>query len=157
MNKWKFLLLFSKRSAFLLCLSRKRFFFEKKNQKTFIPKDNASSGFTLLEVLVAFVIAALASILVYKAGVSGAAESAVAARYQEATIRAQSRLASLGTLTALQPMQLSGADGGGYQWRVAIATVQSAPGLSLYAIRVTESFGDRHVTLLTERLGPPSP
>jgi general secretion pathway protein I len=119
-------------------------------------RDRAEAGFTLLEVLVAFVIAALASVLVYKAGVSGAAESAVAARYQEATVRAQSRLASIGTLTGLQPMQLSGADGGAYHWQVVIAAVQSAPGVGLYAIRVTESFGDRHVTLITERLGPPS-
>jgi general secretion pathway protein I len=115
-----------------------------------------AAGFTLLEVLVAFVIAALASILVYRAGVSGAAETAMAARYQEAIVRAQSRLASLGTLTALQPMQLSGDDGGGYHWQVIIAPLQSAPDLGLYAIRVTESFGNRHVALLTERLGPPS-
>jgi general secretion pathway protein I len=119
-------------------------------------RERGAAGFTLLEVLVAFVIAALASILVYKAGVSGAAESAVAARYQEATVRAQSRLASIGTLTALQPMQLSGADGGVYHWQVTIAAMRSVPGLGLYAIRVTESFGDRHVTLVTERLGPPT-
>jgi general secretion pathway protein I len=115
-----------------------------------------AAGFTLLEVLVAFVIAALASILVYRAGVSGAAETAVAARYQEATVRAQSRLASLGTLTPLQAMQLSGDDGGGYHWQVIVAPLHAVPGLGLYAIRVIESFGNRHVTLLTERLGPPS-
>jgi hypothetical protein len=36
-NGWKFLLLFSKRSAFFL------FFFEKKNQKTFIHERNPRS------------------------------------------------------------------------------------------------------------------
>jgi general secretion pathway protein I len=114
-----------------------------------------AAGFTLLEVLVAFVIAALASILVYRAGVSGAAETAVAARYQEATVRAQSRLASLGTLTPLHAIQSTGDDGGGYHWQIIIAPLQSAPGVGLYAIRVIESFGNRHVVLLTERLGPP--
>ncbi len=114
------------------------------------------AGFTLLEVLVAFIIAALASIILYKAGFDGAAQSATAARYQEAVVRAQSRLASIGPLTALQPETLSGDDGGGFHWRVSIAALQSGGGLGLYAVRVTESFGNRQVTLATEKLGPPS-
>lgn len=114
------------------------------------------AGFTLLEVLVAFVIAALASIVLYKAGFSGASAAASAARYQEAVVRAQSRLASLGTLTALQGEQLSGDDGGGFHWQITIAPEASGHGLNLYAVRVVESFGNRHVTLVTERLGPPA-
>lgn len=116
----------------------------------------AEAGFTLLEVLVAFVIAALASIVLYKAGFSGAAAAVTAARYQEAVVRAQSRLASLGTLTALQAEQLSGDDGGGFHWQITIAPEATGHGLGLYAIRVVESFGTRHVTLVTERLGPPA-
>ena len=117
-------------------------------------KSNTEAGFTLLEVMAAFVIAALASIVLYQAGFNGAAETATAARYQEAVVRAQSRLATIGVLTALQPEQLNGDDGGGFHWRLSIAPEQSTGTLTLYAVQVTESFGNRQVTLATARLGP---
>jgi general secretion pathway protein I len=115
-------------------------------------KARREAGFTLLEVMAAFVIAALASIVLYQAGFSGVAEAATAARYQEAVVRAQSRLASIGVLTAMQPAHLSGDDGGGFHWRLDIARDQSNGALTLYSIRLTESFGSRSVTLVTERL-----
>lgn len=112
------------------------------------------AGFTLLEVMVAFVIAALASLVLYQAGFNGASESAAAARYQEAVVRAQSRLASIGVLTVMRPEQLSGDDGGGFRWELDIGAEQSdGTGLTLYDVRVTERFGDRQVTLATKRLG----
>lgn len=114
------------------------------------------AGFTLLEVMVAFIIASLASIVLYQAGFNGAAETATAARYQEAVVRAQSRLASVGTLTALQPEQLSGDDGGGFRWQLTISAEKSAGPLTLYAVSLTESFGSRRVTLTTQRLGQSS-
>jgi general secretion pathway protein I len=110
------------------------------------------SGFTLLEVMAAFVIAALACIMLYQAGFNGAAETATAARYQEAVVRAQSRLASIGVLTPLQTEQLSGDDGSFYHWQLRIAQLQSSGSLSLYAVQVTEQFGTRQVVLNTERL-----
>jgi general secretion pathway protein I len=113
------------------------------------------AGFTLLEVMVAFVIAALASIILYQAAFEGAAESLAAARYQEAVIRAQSRLASIGTLTPLRAEQLSGDDGGGFKWQMNIAAERATgQGLTLYDVQITEAFGDRTVTLATKRLGP---
>lgn len=118
-------------------------------------KSNTEAGFTLLEVMAAFVIAALACIVLYQAGFSGTADSATAARYQEAVIRAQSRLATIGTLTVLRPMQQSGDDGGGFKWRLHIsAETSSGQGLTLYDVQVTESFGTRTVTLATKLLGP---
>lgn len=114
---------------------------------------NADEGFTLLEVIVAFIIASLASVLLYQAGFNGAAETVTAARYQEAVVRAQSRLASVGVLTALQPEQLRGDDGGGFRWQLTIAPEKSVDALTLYAVRITESFGNHQVTLTTERLG----
>lgn len=114
------------------------------------------AGFTLLEVMAAFVIAAFASLILYQAGFNGAAAAATAARYQEAVVRAQSRLASIGVLTALQPEQLSGDDGGGFRWRLSIAAEQSNGPLTLYDVQVTESFGNRQVALVTKRLGPNS-
>jgi general secretion pathway protein I len=112
------------------------------------------NGFTLLEVMAAFVIASLAAIVLYQAGFNGAAETMTAARMQEAVVRAQSRLATIGVLTPLQPMQQSGDDGGGYRWRLVIAPEQSSGSLTLYDVRVTERFGGRQVVLATKRLGP---
>ena len=114
--------------------------------------DRAESGFTLLEVMAAFVIAALGSILLYQAGFEGMAGAGTAARLQEATVRAQSRLASVGVLGPLQAGQQSGDDGGGYHWEVSIKPDQSSGALTLYQVQVTERYGDRQVTLSTERL-----
>jgi general secretion pathway protein I len=120
-----------------------------------MPTDTRKSdaGFTLLEVMAAFIIASLASIVLYQAGFNGAAETATAARYQEAIVRAQSRLTSVGVLTSLQAEQLSGDDGGGFHWQLIIAPEQAEGRVTLYLVQVTESFGNRHVTLTTERLG----
>ncbi len=115
--------------------------------------DGDAAGFTLLEVMVAFVIASLASLVLYQAGFNGAAETATAARYQEAVVRAQSRLASIGTLTPLQAAQASGDDGGGFYWKLDVTPHSSSGTVTLYDVRITESFGDRQVTLLTQKLG----
>lgn len=112
------------------------------------------AGFTLLEVMVAFVIAALATVALLQAGFHGAAGNLAAARVEQAVSRAQSRLASVGVLTALRPVQLSGDDGGGYSWRLAITPLQSDGKVTLYAVNVTERIGTREVRLDTERLGP---
>ncbi len=112
----------------------------------------SQSGFTLLEVMVAFTIAALATAVLLRAGITGAGQDAEAARYQDAVARAQSRLASIGTLTPLHPETLSGDDGGGYHWTLAISLADTRPSLDLYNVTVTESFGPRHVSLSTQRL-----
>ncbi|GAN79406.1 type II secretion system protein [Acidocella aminolytica] len=114
----------------------------------------AESGFTLLEVMVAFIIAALACLVLYKAGFSGVGEGLTAARYQEAVVRAQSHLAALGPLTKLQPEHLSGNDGSGFHWQIRISPGPSVGTLTLYNLQVTERFGNRAVTLSTKRLGP---
>ena len=116
-------------------------------------KPREEAGFTLLEVMAAFIIAALAAIVLYQAGFNGVVESMTAAHIQEAVVRAQSRLASIGTLTPLQPEQLSGDDGGGYRWQLDIEEEKSNSLAVLYSVRVTERFGGRHVTLATEMLG----
>ncbi len=75
-------------------------------------------GFTLLEVLVAFIIAALALAALLQGSSGGLQNARIAAHYQEAIARAQSRLAAL--TASLQPGEQTGDDGGGYTWRVAI-------------------------------------
>ena len=115
--------------------------------------ENADAGFTLLEVMVAFVIAGLASVVLYQAGFNGAIETVTAGHYQEAVLRAQSRLASIGVLTPLQAEQLSGDDGGGFRWQLSMTPEMSNGGVTLYDVQVTEVFGSRQVTLATQRLG----
>jgi general secretion pathway protein I len=110
------------------------------------------NGFTLLEVMAAFVIAALATVVFLQAGFAGAAQNRVAGTYQEATARAQSRLASFGVLTQLQAENLAGDDGGGYSWRVAVTPLRNLASLTLYQITLTEIYGKRSVTLITDRL-----
>lgn len=110
------------------------------------------AGFTLLEVMVAFAIASLAAVALYRAGFGGMADGVAAARYQEAVVRAESRLASIGRLTRLRPQHASGNDGGGFRWQLSIRPIRHSGMLTLYAVRVTEAFGDRRVTLATERV-----
>lgn len=113
----------------------------------------ADGGFTLLEVMAAFVIAALAAAVLYQAGVESLGQSLAAARTQEALVRAQSRLASIGTLTPLQPLRAAGDDGGGFAWQLSIVPEQTSGALTLYDVRLVERFGTRQVVLDTKRLG----
>jgi general secretion pathway protein I len=115
---------------------------------------HGEQGFTLLEVLAAFIIAAAAIAVLLQAGFTAAAENRAAAVTQQLLARAQSRLASVGTLTALAPMNVSGDDGGGYRFALTIAQVGAGGALTLYDVSLTESFGPRRLTLATSRLGP---
>jgi general secretion pathway protein I len=111
-----------------------------------------NAGFTLIEVMAALVIAALAIVVLLQAGFTGAAENQAALRYDQALSRAQSRLASFGTLTPIQAETLSGDDGSGFRWQVKITRVTGNGPLGLYAVDLTETFGGREVELRTERL-----
>ncbi len=101
--------------------------------------------------MVAFTIAALATLVLYRAAFNGAAERVSAMQYQQALLRAQSRLASIGTLTKLQPLQAEGDDGGGFSWQLRIAPVETDGQVTLYAIKVSENFGARSLSLSTLR------
>lgn len=126
-------------------------------------------GFTLLEVLVAFVIAALALGLLFEAAGDGVTAVRTAGRTEEAVSRAKSHLAALGRDVMLADGTFQGDDGDGYRWRIRVTPVATsspsnmpAPGgvrqwpLTLYAIEVTLSWTedgrDREVVLRTERL-----
>ena len=129
----------------------------------------ADAGFTLLEVMIAFAIAAL-SLGVFYGGVAGGVRTAgVAAHYEAALAHAQSRLAATGGAARLIPGETSGDDGGGYTWRVQVKQAASAPfagvppdatrtapRAALFAISVTVAWnmdgGERRVTLETARL-----
>ena len=131
-------------------------------------------GFTLLEVLVAFLIAAFALAALFSGGLGGLRAAAVSGRYTEAVSRAQSHLAAATTGDALAAGDRQGDEGAGFHWRVRIvpaATAQPTPGsppgnpvLALYAVSVavawTEDGHTRSVQLETMRAGlapPPRP
>ncbi len=129
-------------------------------------------GFTLLEVLVAFVIAALALGVMFDAVLGGLRATQTASQYQEAVSLARSHIASISHLD-LAGRESQGDDGRGFHWKIRIApagTVTLARGpnddpastaatqATLYGISVTESWksggGERKVVLETKRLAP---
>src|SRR5260370_9328687 len=74
-------------------------------------------GFTLLEVVVALAIAALALVGLFRAGSGGVLAVDVAGRVDEAIERAQSHLAEFGRLAATSPAATAGDDGAASPWR----------------------------------------
>ena len=138
--------------------------------------DGGGAGFTLLEVVVALAIAALALVTLFQTGSGGLFAADTAARIDEAIERAQSHLAAFGRAGAVAPGQSTGDDGGGYQWQMRATPIarqpavepidtgkqpnerqQGGPRLVLYEIEVTISWRSasqhRSVVLETRRLG----
>jgi len=109
-------------------------------------------GFTLIEVLVAFVIAALALSVLTQAGLDGIRGATLAARTQEAVARAQSHLAAIGD--APQPGDRQGDEGDGFHWHVRIAPLADASAASAPARNLTvgssapPAAAPPHITLL---------
>jgi len=128
------------------------------------------SGFTLLEVLVAFAIAAPALTLLYRQGVASIGTTQTAAAYQEAISLAQSHLDALNGAN-LTAGEQAGDDGAGFLWRLRVAPIAStappravpraspyAGGTALFAVAVEIAWpgphGNHTLTLNTRRLGP---
>ncbi|HLZ67812.1 MAG TPA: prepilin-type N-terminal cleavage/methylation domain-containing protein [Aliidongia sp.] len=124
-------------------------------------------GFTLLEVLIAFAIAALALALLFRAASGGLLSVETSGRYEEAVARARSHMAALGQEAALVAGNSEGDDGGGYRWHLAVTPVATgrsqapgpgaAPPFMLYAVVVSISWHDvgkdREFVLRSERMG----
>jgi len=81
-------------------------------------------GFTLLEVLIAFVIAAAAMGVLFNTALSGVVTVRNAALYETALALAQSRLALAGRFIA-QPGVSEGQDGP-FRWRVQVSPVATS-------------------------------
>jgi general secretion pathway protein I len=129
-------------------------------------RTSQDSGFTLLEVVVALAIAALAIVGLFQAASGGLLAVNTAGRLEEAVQRAQSHLAAVGRSAALIQGEFTDDDGGGYHWRLRarpVATRQvAAPdgsataSATLFDVEVAISWpgrnGERSVVLKTMRL-----
>ena len=136
---------------------------------------SGDAGFTLLEVLVAFAIAAAALAALTQGALGGLQSVRVSGHVQEAVARARSRLAVLGHAVPLAPGEQEGDDGGGFRWRQRVTPVgdpqpaptgAAPPGAArpvLLDVSVAVSWRldgrAREVVLRTRRLGllPPEP
>ena len=131
-------------------------------------------GFTLIEVLVAFVIAALALGALFQATAASLGSTGAAARYGEALSPARSHLATIDHGAPLGIARQQGEEGNGFHWAIAVTPIDSAPArladpvthatvppLGLYAVQVTESWdtpnGRSSVRLVTRRIGQAAP
>lgn len=128
----------------------------------------AAAGFTLLEVLVAFAIAAIGLAASLQGGTAALGNAGIAAASIEATRRAQSRLAMVGAAAPLVPGETAGDDGDGFRWRVLVSPTlvraadssqeaRRAPAAFLVEVAVGWRTGrrTRDVTLTTLRLALP--
>jgi len=125
-------------------------------------------GFTLLEVLIAFTIAALALGLLFRAASSGLLSVETAGRYEEAVSRARSHMAEIGRDASPVAGESEGDDGGGYHWHLRVTPeargqtasngpIAGPPPPVLYAVMVAISWHDagktREFVLRSERMG----
>lgn len=129
-------------------------------------------GFTLLEVIIALIIAGIAAGALFEAVGSSLHATQTAGMYDQAIVRAKSRLTAPTHGTKLAVGDWRGDDGGGFHWRLRVSRVASAAvhpnglvgpraGSSLpvvlYGVSVWISWNDggtqRDVQLDTEQVG----
>lgn len=93
--------------------------------------EQRNHGFTLLEVLVAFSIAALALGVMYRIYANGTTSAILGKEYAAAIAIAESKLAAVGAVKSLENNS-SGIEDAKYQWRITIRDYKSggkqAPG-----------------------------
>lgn len=80
-------------------------------------------GFSLLEVLIAVVIAGIALATVFQAAAETMQSTATATHYQQAVLRARSHLDGL--TANLMPGNQEGDDGGGFHWHTLVRATDS--------------------------------
>jgi general secretion pathway protein I len=130
------------------------------------PASPPAGGFTLLEVLVAFSVLALSLGVLIQVFQGGLRATASTEDYLLATQLAQSKLAELGTLYALETGVEEGVFAERYRWRRTVAPAAWADAeqvarvaLQPYDVTIEVRWPERHViTLATVRLaatGPP--
>jgi general secretion pathway protein I len=122
-----------------------------------------SRGYTLIEVLVAFVILAMALTVLLRIFSGGVRNVAVSSDYAKAVLIAESRLATAGIDDTLAPGETDGIENGRFRWTRVVTDYEptssyqsTVKGLRAYHVTVTVSWpnGDkeRQVELNTVRL-----
>jgi len=131
------------------------------------PRAKAVAGFTLIEVLVAFAIAALLIVPLMRLVSTGLGSFDRAQNYATATLWAQSILANAGVQTPLTVGVQTGNLPLGMHWEMDVepyhddlmSTLPLTSGFVAYAISLTITWPDRHVRnaarFATLRLAPP--
>lgn len=125
-----------------------------------------NSGYTLIEVLVAFMILALALTVLLRIFSSGLRNVSVSSEYAHAVLVAESQLASTGITSVLQPGETRGDDGGDFTWTRVVTTYtpfpddyQNVARVPAYHVTVTVEWPHagsmRQVKLSSIRLGAP--
>ena len=125
-----------------------------------------NSGYTLIEVLVAFMILALALTVLLRIFSSGLRNVSVSSDYARAVLVAESQLATAGLATALHPGETSGSGGGKFSWTQVVSSYtpfaegrNRAARVPAFYITVTVEWphagGKRKVNLSSIRLGAP--
>ncbi len=121
---------------------------------------NRPKGFSLLEILVAFAIMAVALTIVLRIFGSGVNTAVTSEQYHLAVQIAESLLARTGVEAPLQPGETRGVEADTYTWRVTVTPVaqnqnqnqrsdqqaQAGPPLQLLAVKVQVSWGDEGQT-----------
>ncbi len=121
-------------------------------------------GFTLIEVLVAFVILAVALGVLLQVFSTGLRNARVAEAYTTATLYAESMLAAVGIEEPLAAGETAGEFDDRFRWRLDVQPYQApdsddeTAAWRAFQVVVTVSWGDeddpRDVTLTTLRLAP---
>ena len=117
-------------------------------------------GFTLIEVLVAFAVAALGLAALMQIFGTGLQSARISEGYARATLLAESKLASVGIEEPLVAGESGGDFGDGFRWRLIVQPLDDGETTALVAsfrVRVTVSWGTegrapRSVTLDSLRL-----
>lgn len=122
-----------------------------------------SRGYTLIEVLVAFMILALALTVLLRIFSGGVRSIGVTSDYAEAVLIGESRLATAGIDDTLAPGETSGVEGDGFHWTRRVTRYEPAvnyathvEGTRAYLVTVTVTWpnGDkeRSIDLSTVKL-----
>ena len=110
----------------------------------------------LLEVLVAFVVLAIALTAILGGFASGLSSLRITQGHAEALLHARSKLDEVGSVIPLQQGAHEGALDGDIRWQTEILPIEGeSPASALYSVAVTVSWDtDRSITLTTLRIGP---